>query len=72
MILRPVRPEFSVRISSVNRYRKGVRLIRKESTFGTCTTISFERYLRDITLKKTRASPNLRSRMHVQDSLSIS
>jgi hypothetical protein len=37
------------------------------STFGTCTTVSFERHLRDFTLKMTSASPNLRSRMHVQE-----
>lgn len=37
------------------------------STFGTCTPVSFERHLRDFTLKMTSASPKLRSRMHVQD-----
>lgn len=54
-------------VSSLNTYRKGVRLIRKDSTFGTRRPVSFERNLRDFTLTKTSPSQNSRSRMHVQD-----
>jgi hypothetical protein len=54
-------------VSSVNRYRKGVRLTRTESTIATCTPVSFERHPKDFTMKKKSSSPNLRSITHVQD-----